>query len=46
MHRWFRAEPGDGSVLTQAPKTVQLRFNEAGDAGRSSSLIDADGQSA
>jgi copper transport protein len=21
-------EPGDGSVLTQAPKTVQLRFNE------------------
>ena len=28
------AEPGDGSVLAQAPKTVQLRFNEAGDAGR------------
>lgn len=23
------AQPGDGSVLTQAPKTVQLRFNEA-----------------
>ena len=22
-------EPGDGSVLAQAPKTVQLRFNEA-----------------
>ena len=23
------AEPADGSVLTQAPKTVQLRFNES-----------------
>ena len=22
-------EPADGSVLAQAPKTVQLRFNEA-----------------
>ena len=24
-----RAEPADGSVLTQPPKTVQLHFNEA-----------------
>ena len=23
------AEPADGSVLTQAPKTVQLHFNES-----------------
>ena len=30
------AEPADGSVLAAAPKTVQLRFNERGDAGRRS----------
>jgi copper transport protein len=36
------AEPGDGSVLTRAPKTMQLRFNEAVKP-EVVSLIDAEG---
>ena len=43
MHRWSRADPADGSVLTQAPKTVQLRFNESVTPAVVS-LIDADGK--
>lgn len=37
------AEPRDGTVLTQAPKTVQLRFNESVTAG-AVNLIDASGK--
>lgn len=37
------AEPRDGTVLTQAPKTVQLRFNENVTAG-AVNLIDAVGK--
>jgi copper transport protein len=37
------AEPGDGSVLTLAPKTVQLRFNEPVQPAVIS-LIDAEGR--
>jgi copper transport protein len=37
------AEPRDGAVLTQAPKTVQLRFNESVTAG-AINLIDASGK--
>jgi copper transport protein len=37
------AEPRDGTVLAQAPKTVQLRFNESVTAG-AISLIDASGK--
>jgi copper transport protein len=37
------AEPRDGAVLTQAPKTVQLRFNESVTAG-AVKLIDASGK--
>ncbi|MBV8927395.1 MAG: CopD family protein [Bradyrhizobium sp.] len=37
------SEPRDGVVLTQAPKTVQLRFNESVTAG-AVSLIDASGK--
>jgi copper transport protein len=36
------AEPGDGSVLALAPKTVQLRFNEAVEPA-AIKLIDAEG---
>lgn len=36
-------EPGDGSVLSQAPKSVQLRFNEAVTPAVVS-LIDAEGR--
>lgn len=36
-------EPRDGTVLTQAPKTVQLRFNEDVTAG-AVNLIDASGK--
>ena len=37
------AQPGDGSILVQAPKTVQLRFNEAVTPSVIQ-LIDADGR--
>jgi copper transport protein len=37
------ADPRDGTVLTQAPKTVQLRFNESVTAG-AVNLIDASGK--
>lgn len=37
------AQPGDGSILAQAPKTVQLRFNEAV-MPSVIQLIDADGR--
>jgi copper transport protein len=36
-------QPADGSVLTQAPPTVQLRFNEPVTAG-AVRLIDAQGR--
>src|ERR1700759_109155 len=36
-------EPRDGTVLAQAPRTVQLRFNEEGTAG-AGNLIDASGR--
>ena len=36
-------EPADGSMLTQAPKTVQLRFNESVTPA-AVSLIDAAGK--
>src|SRR5216683_2280527 len=36
-------EPRDGSLLTQAPKRIELRFNESVTAG-AVNLIDADGQ--
>ena len=39
------AEPADGSMLSQAPKTVQLRFNETV-APAVVSLIDAAGKRA
>ena len=38
------ADPRDGTVLAQAPKTVQLRFNESVTAG-AVNLIDASGKS-
>src|ERR1700756_1501579 len=37
------ADPRDGTVLAQAPKTVQLRFNESVTAG-AVNLIDASGK--
>ena len=37
------AEPGDGSVVAQAPKTVQLRFNESVTPA-AVTLIDANGK--
>jgi copper transport protein len=37
------AEPADGSVLAEAPKAIQLRFNESV-APAVASLIDADGK--
>ena len=37
------AEPRDGSVLAQAPKRVELRFNESVTAG-AVRVIDADGR--
>jgi copper transport protein len=39
----LQAEPADGSVLAEAPKAVQLRFNESV-APATASLIDADGK--
>src|SRR5258707_12299516 len=36
-------EPRDGSVLAQAPKRIELRFNESVTAG-AGNLIDADGK--
>ena len=37
------AEPPDGSVLTEAPRRIELRFNEAVTAG-AINLIDARGR--
>ncbi len=39
----LQAEPADGSVLREAPKTIQLRFNESV-APAVASLIDAGGK--